>query len=184
MPFISICFDPNAKEFVSTRAAREHPHIRESATRAAGGVERVTGHPPRGWVYAHARAVRTRECWRWLRRLHPADGVQSACRSHEQTNEQTNERPNKRTNQQTDEHTKTKEEEGASLSSAAARKLARKRLPRGSRTHSLVAVGRVTTYNVRTLAAKGKNRNGHAERVPAKVPTNLAVASSACRKLE
>ena len=62
---------------------------------------------------------------------------------------------------------KTKVEEGTSFSSAGDKAI----VARKARKRQKEVLVAVATYNVRTLAVKGKNAYGHDERVLAKGPT-------------
>lgn len=146
MPFI---FNPNAKEFIPLRATREYHHSRERNVCSLGSGE--AGHR----VGTHTRQE-GRECRRWLGWLHPVNGNQGANRTR-------TERRASLAIERKKLQKKKKRRRGR-----ASRRLARKSA-REARTRQKEALVAVATYNVRTLAVKGKNGYGHDERILTKV---------------
>ena len=144
-----VFFNPNAKEFVPTRAVRKHHHNRERCVCSLGSGE--AGHR----VGTHARQE-GRQCRRRQGRLRPVNGNQGAYRA-------TKQRVPTCAMERKKKQKKRKRRRGR-----ASRRLARK-LAREARKRQKETLVAEATYNGRTLAQKGKNGYGHDERVLAKV---------------
>ena len=138
--------NPYAKEFIP-EVKRVHHHSRERYVGSLGSGE--AGHS----VGTQARQEGW-ECRRWLGRLHPVNGNQGTYRATKRRAAFVMERKKKQKKQ--------KRRRGR-----ASRRLAKK-TAREARKRQKEALVAVATYNVRTLAVKGKNGYGHDERVLAK----------------